>query len=191
MAQWYYVTLDGEANPDPWRVQRRWWRDPVRFKVGSEECCAAVDAARPPHVELSPVSMSQSDLGEELSRSSRIRHFSMFGVYSAAAVLRRGVLHGGGSFGVVRWAPLLTSANVRLELGDLRSCLRDMKMTAAWWRSGGGHLACSGLRRLALHGSGWSVQDIVGDDGACEVGCVSASSWVVVAWRGDFLWRRV
>ena len=75
MARWYYVTLDGEANPDPWRVQRWWWRDPVRFKVVFEECCAVVDAARPPHVELSPVSMSQSDLGEELSRSSRIRHF--------------------------------------------------------------------------------------------------------------------
>ena len=144
MARWYYVTLDGEANPDPWRVQRRWWRDSVRFKVVSEECCAAMDAARPPRVELSPGSMSQSDLGEELSRSSRIRHFSMFGVHSAAAVLRRGVLHGGGSFGVVRWAPLLTSANVRPELGDLQSCLRDMKMTAAWW-SGGGHLAFSGL----------------------------------------------
>ena len=72
-----------------------------------------------PRIELSPGSMSQSDLGEELSRSSRIRHFSMFGVHSAATVLRRGVLHGGGSFGVVRWAPLLTSANVRPELEDL------------------------------------------------------------------------
>ena len=157
MAWWYDVTLDGEANPDPWRVQRRWRRDPVRFKVVSEECCAAVDAARPPRVELSPGSMSQSDLGEELSRSSRIRHFSMFGVHSAAAVLRRGVLHGGGSFDVVPWAPLLTSANVRSELGDRRPCLRDMKTAAAWWRSCGGHLACSGLWRPVLHGSGWSV----------------------------------
>ena len=112
----------------------------------------------------------------------------MFSVHGATAVLRRWVLHGGGSFGVVRWAPLLTSANVRPELGDLRSCLRDMKTTTAWRRSHGGHLACSGLRRLALHGSGWSVQDIVGDDGACEVGCVSASSWVVVAWRGVFFY---
>ena len=110
----------------------------------------------------------------------------MFRVHSAATVLRRGVLHGGGSFGVVQWAPLLTSANIRPELGDVRSCLRDMKTTAIWWRSRGGHLACSGLRQPALHGSGWSVQDIVGDDGAHEVGCVSASSWVVVAWRGDF-----
>ena len=159
----------------------------MRFKVVSEECCAAVDAARPPRVELSPGSMSQSDLGEELSRSSRIRHFSMFGVHSAAAVLRRGVLHGGGSFGVVRWPPLLTSANVRPELGDLRSCLRDMKMTTAWWSSGGGHLACSGLRWLALHGSGWSVQDIVGDNNTLEVGYMSASFWVVVAWRGGFV----
>ena len=91
----------------------------MRFKVVSEDCCAAVDAARPPRIQLSPGSMSQSNLGEELSRSSRIRHFLMFGVHSTAAVLRRGVLHGGGSFGVVRWAPLLTSANVRPELKDL------------------------------------------------------------------------
>ena len=63
---------------------------------------------------LRPGSMSQSDLGEELSRSFRIRRkFLVFGVHGAAAVLRRGVLHGGGSFGVVRWASLLTSANVR------------------------------------------------------------------------------
>ena len=88
---------------------------------------------------------------------------------------------------MVRWAPLLISANVRPELGDLQSCLRDMKMTAAWRRSGGGHLACSGLRRPALHGCGWSAQDIVGDDGAREVDCMSASSWVVVAWHGDFI----
>ena len=45
---------------------------PVRFKVVSEEWCAAVDVARPPRFELWPGSMSQSDLGEELSRSSRI-----------------------------------------------------------------------------------------------------------------------
>jgi hypothetical protein len=48
--------------------------------------------------------------------------FRMFGVHDAAAALRRGVLHGGGSFGVVRWAPLLTSANVPPELGDRQSC---------------------------------------------------------------------
>ena len=121
MAQWYYVTLDGEANPDPWRVQQQRWRDPVRFKVVSEECCAAVDAARPPHVELSPGSMSQSDLGEELSRSSKIRHFfSVFGEHGAATVLRRGVLHGGGSFGVVRWTPLptLPTYDRSWEIGD-------------------------------------------------------------------------
>ena len=76
--------------------------------------------------------MSQSDLGEELSRSFRIRRkFLVFGVHGAAAVLRRGVLHGGGSFGVVPWAPLLTSATVRSGLGDRRPCLRDMKTTAA------------------------------------------------------------
>jgi hypothetical protein len=44
--------------------------------------------------------------------------FQIFGVHGTAAALRRGVLHGGGSFGVVRWAPLLTSANVKPELGD-------------------------------------------------------------------------
>ena len=160
----------------------------MRFKVVSEECCAVVDAARPPHVELSPGSMSQSNIGEELSRSSMIRHiFSAFGVHGAAAILRRGVLHGGGSFGVVPWTPLLTSANVRSELGDRRLCLRDMKTSAAWWRSRGGHLACSGLWRPVLHGSGWSVWDIDGDDDACEVGYLSASSWVVVARSGFFL----
>ena len=68
----------------------------------------------------------------------------MFGVHGAVVVVRRGVLHGGGSFGVVRWAPLLTSVNVRPELGDLQSCLRDMKMTAAWW-SRVRYMACSGL----------------------------------------------
>ena len=93
----------------------------MRFKVVSEECCAVVDAARPPHVELSPGSMSQSNIGEELSRSSMIRHiFSAFGVHGAAAILRRGVLHGGGSFGAVRRAPLFTSASVWTELGDRR-----------------------------------------------------------------------
>ena len=89
-----------------------------RSKSGSLESPAA-GVARPPYIELSPGSMSQSNLGEELSRSSRIRQFLMFGVHSTAAVLRRGVLHGGGSFGVVRWAPLLTSANVRPELEDM------------------------------------------------------------------------
>ena len=91
----------------------------MRFKVVSEDCCAAVDATRPPYIELSPGSMSQSNLGEELSRSSRIRQFLMFGVRGAAAVLRRGALHGSGSVGGVRWAPLLTSANVRPELEDM------------------------------------------------------------------------
>ena len=45
---------------------------PVRFKVVSEECCVEVDATRPPRIELSPGSMSQFDLGEELSWSSKI-----------------------------------------------------------------------------------------------------------------------
>ena len=109
--------------------------------------------------------------------------FRMFGVRGAAAVLRRGALHGSGSVGGVRWAPLLTSANVRPELGDRRSCVRDLKTTVAWWRSRGGYLACNGLRRLVLLGSGWLAWDIVGDDGAREVGRLSASSWVVV-WSG-------
>jgi len=192
VARWLYITLDGVASLDPWRVQRREWRAPVRFKVVSEVWCAAMDVARPPHIELRPRSMSQSDLGEELSRSSRIRRsFSVFGVYGATAVLRRGVLHGSGSFGVVRWAPLPTSTNVRPELGDRRSCLRDVKTTTAWWRSHGGYLACSGLQRPVLHGSGWLVWDIVGDDGACEVGYLSASSWIVVAQRGGFVWSHV
>ena len=88
MARWLYFTLDNEASPDPWRVQRREWQDPVCFKVVSEEWCAAVDVARPPRVELRPGSMSQSDLGEELSQSFRIRHkFLVFGMHGAAAVL--------------------------------------------------------------------------------------------------------
>ena len=52
-------------------------------------------------------------------------------------------------------------------------------------------MACSGLQRPVLHDSGWLVWDIVGDNDACEVGYLSASSWVVVAWRGDFVWSRV
>ena len=75
----------------------------MRFKVVSVEWCAAVDVARPSHVELRPGSMSQSDLSEELSRTSRIRRcFSVSGVHGVAAVLQRGVLHDGGSFGVVQ-----------------------------------------------------------------------------------------
>lgn len=108
--------------------------------------------------------------------------FRLFGVHGAAAVPQRGVLHGSGSFGVVRSAPLLTCANVRLGLGDQRSCVHDLKMTAAWWGSRRGYLACSGLRRPALHGSVWLVWDSVGDDGAREVGYLSASS--VVVWSG-------
>ena len=92
--------------------------------------------------------------------------FRMFGVRGAATVLRRGIQHRDDSFGVVLWVTLFTSANVRPELGDRRSCVRDLKTTAAWWRSGGGYLACSGLRRLVLLGSGWLAWDIVGDDDA-------------------------
>ena len=47
----------------------------MRFKVVSEEWYAAVDVARPPRVELRPRSMSQSNLGKVLSRSSRIQRF--------------------------------------------------------------------------------------------------------------------
>ena len=39
----------------------------------------------------------------------------LFGVHVAAAVLRRGVLHGGSPFDVLWWASLLTSANAGLE----------------------------------------------------------------------------
>ena len=56
----------------------------------------------------------------------------------------------------------------------------------SWWL-----LGLHGLRRLVLHGSGWLVWDIVGDDDACEAGCLSASSWIVVARRGGFVWSRV
>ncbi|TVU35983.1 hypothetical protein EJB05_17891, partial [Eragrostis curvula] len=40
---------------------------------------------------------------------------------------------------------------------------------AAWWRNRHSYVACSGLRRSVLHGSGWLAGDIVGDDGACDV----------------------
>jgi len=56
----------------------------------------------------------------------------------------------------------------------------------SWWL-----LGLHGLRRLVLHGSGWLVWDIGRDDGACEAGCMSASSWIVVARRGGFVWSRV
>ena len=54
----------------------------------------------------------------------------------------------------------------------------------------GGYLDCSGLWWPVLHGSGWLAWDIVGDDGAREVGRLSASSWVVVRSSG-FVWSRV
>jgi hypothetical protein len=38
---------------------------------------------------------------------------------------------GSGSFGVVRWAFLLTFANERPELEDRQSCVRDLKTAAA------------------------------------------------------------
>ena len=37
---------------------------------------------------------------------------------------------------------------------------------------------------------GWLAWDIVRDDDACEVGCLSASSWVV-AHRGGFVWSQI
>ena len=79
----------------------------------------AVDVRSPHALELRPgrcpnPTCARSCLG--VSGCGTV--FRMFGVHGALAVLRRGVLHGGGSFGVVQWAPLLTSANVWLELGD-------------------------------------------------------------------------
>ena len=65
------------------------------------------------------------------------------------AVLPRGVLYGGDLFGVVRWAPLLTSTS---ERRDRRSCVCDLKRKETWWRSHDSHLACSELRRPVLHG---------------------------------------
>jgi hypothetical protein len=106
--------------------------------------------------------------------------FRLFGVYGAATVLRRGVLHGSGSFGVVQWAPQLTFANARPELGDRRSCVYDLKTTEAWWSRRGDDLACSGLRRPVLHGNSWLAWDIVGDDGACVVGYFRLLGW----WYG-------
>ena len=46
----------------------------MHLKVVSEEWCAVVDLERSPRIELRFRSMSQSNLGEELSQSSRIRH---------------------------------------------------------------------------------------------------------------------
>ena len=122
MAWWYDVTLDGEANPDPWRVQRRWRRDPVRFKVVSEEWCAVVDVARPLRVELRFGSMSQSNLGEELSRSSRIRAWC----FGCLMCMVRQQYFGKGSYIAVTlsvWCSPLTSTNVSPELGDRQSCV--------------------------------------------------------------------
>ena len=45
----------------------------MHLKVVSEEWCAVVDLERSPRIELRFRSMSQSNLGEELSQSSRIR----------------------------------------------------------------------------------------------------------------------
>jgi len=47
-----------------------------------------------------------------------------------------------------------SSADVRPKLGDRYSCVHDLKMTVAWWRSRGGYLACSGLQCTVLYGSG-------------------------------------
>ena len=75
----------------------------MRFKVVSEEWCAVVDVARTLRVELRSGSMSQSNLGEELSRSSRIRRiFGVWGAWWRSGSSARG-RHGGGSFSAVRW----------------------------------------------------------------------------------------
>ena len=65
---------------------------PMRFKVVSEEWCAAVDVARPHALELWPGSMSQSDLGEELSRSSRIQRgvSDVWGAWCGSGTSARG-----------------------------------------------------------------------------------------------------
>lgn len=53
----------------------------------------------------------------------------------AAAVPRRGALHGGRFFrcGVVRWAPLLTSATVWLGFGRSAIARARLKTTVATW----------------------------------------------------------
>ena len=81
---------------------------------------------------------------------------------------------------MVRWGPLLTPANAWPGLGDRRSCVYDLKSAAAWWSRRGDDLACNGLRRPILHGSGWLAWDIVGDDGACVVGYFRLLGW----WYG-------
>ena len=72
------------------------------------------------------------------------------------------------------------------EIGD-RVCMirRSQQMVEeSWW--------LLGLQRTAAASSTWQrlVGDIIGDDGACEVGCLSASSWVVVV-RGMVVFYRV
>ena len=89
---------------------------------------------------------------------------------------------------MVRWASLLTFANAWPWLGDRRSCVRDLKTTTAWWGSCGSYTACSGLRRLVLHGSDWLAWGIVGNDGACGEGYLSALLLVCggAAWGTDW-----
>ena len=96
------------------------------------------------------------------------------------AILPRGVLYGGDLFGVVRWAPLLTSTS---ERRDRRSCVCDLKRKETWWRSHDSHLACSELRRPVLHGISWLAWDIVSDDVACNESYLAAFS-LVLWWCG-------
>ena len=49
-------------------------------------------------------------------------------------------------------------------------------------------MACNGLWWPVLHGSGWLVT-ASGMMAACEVGCLSASSWVVVVWGMVIFYR--
>ena len=81
----------------------------------------------------------------------------MFGAHGAATDFDEGSAWR-GSFSVVWWASLLTSSNVRPELGDRRSCGHDLKTTTTWWRSRGGYLAyrlSSAWQQLVCVGYRW------------------------------------
>jgi len=77
----------------------------------------------------------------------------LFGVHGAVVLPRWEAWHGGGSFGVVRWGPLLTLANAWPGFG--RSTIvctwsEDDSGIVSWWL-----LSLQRIAAAVLHGSGW------------------------------------
>jgi hypothetical protein len=133
----------------------------VRFKVVSEEWYAAVDVARPPRVELRPGSSRCSViwrsfwcLGALCRNSTSARGPAWRQLFRCGAV-------GSSADFCRRMAGVGKSAMVSTEFEDDGVMVEESRWLLGLQRTTSASSACRG----------WFVRDIVGDDGACEVGC--------------------